>query len=446
MTAQNPQPKPMVRSLACPNCGGTVQMRSAGRSVSVVCIQCLCVLDASTAGLKVLQQFQARERYQPLIPLGTRGKMRGDPYEVIGFQVREMTADGVAYHWSEYVLFNPYKGFRYLTEYNGHWNDVLPIHVVPAVYGSSGGHQTASHLGESYKHFQSYEAVTTFVMGEFPWKVKVGERSSCNDYISPPRLLSSERTGNESVWSVGEYTPGETIWKNFQLKGSAPVAQGIFANQPSPEQGEVGKAWGRFVLWLLALLAVQLAWVVLHANKPVFEQSFSFTQQPTGENSFVTGMFDIPGRTSNVRVELRTDLNNDWAFFQLALINDETGQAFDFSRQVSYYHGSDSDGAWTEGKPQNTVVLGGVPAGRYYLRVEPEMDTSAPRVAPASLRYRIKVIRDVTTWPFFFIGALLLLLPPLWVTLRRGSFETKRWSESDYGGGGSSNSDSGSED
>ncbi len=31
--------------------------------------------------------------------------------------------EGVAYSWHEYVLFNPYKGFRYLTEYDGHWND-----------------------------------------------------------------------------------------------------------------------------------------------------------------------------------------------------------------------------------------------------------------------------------------------------------------------------------
>ena len=83
-----PGQKPNVKSLNCPNCGGTVQVRGMGRALNVVCIQCLSVLDATTPSLRVLQQFQAAERYQPLIPLGTRGKMRGDPYEVIGFQVR----------------------------------------------------------------------------------------------------------------------------------------------------------------------------------------------------------------------------------------------------------------------------------------------------------------------------------------------------------------------
>ena len=51
----------------------------------------------------------------PLIPLGTRGKIRGTDYEVIGFERRTIHVDGAAYSWHEYVLFNPFKGFRYLT-------------------------------------------------------------------------------------------------------------------------------------------------------------------------------------------------------------------------------------------------------------------------------------------------------------------------------------------
>ncbi|MGN7062052.1 DUF4178 domain-containing protein, partial [Neisseria sp. P0001.S006] len=67
----------------------------------------------------------------PLIPLGTRGKFHGDAYEAIGFQVRTIHVEGEAYSWAEYLLFNPFKGFRYLTEYNGHWNDVKPVKSLP---------------------------------------------------------------------------------------------------------------------------------------------------------------------------------------------------------------------------------------------------------------------------------------------------------------------------
>jgi hypothetical protein len=29
--------------------------------------------------------------------------------------VRSITVDDTSYYWDEYLLFNPYKGFRYLT-------------------------------------------------------------------------------------------------------------------------------------------------------------------------------------------------------------------------------------------------------------------------------------------------------------------------------------------
>jgi len=436
---QAKKPVPAVKSLSCPNCGGSVQMRGMGRSLTVVCIQCLSVLDATSPSLNVVQEFRSKERFQPLIPLGTRGKMHGTAYDVIGFQVRELTADGVAYTWAEYLLFNPYKGFRYLTEYNGHWNDVTTIRSLPNT-GKYGGRPSANYQGKLFKHFQHYDATTIFVMGEFPWKIRVGETVVCDDYIAPPRMLASEKTNHEVTWSLCEYTDGKTIWQNFGLKGNPPEAKGVFANQPGPVTEGIGKSWMRFLIWVSILIAVQVIFGAIHASKTVFSQRYSFTQQVgnAAENSFVTEIFELGGRTSNAEVTISTDLSNNWAFFNLALINAETGRALDFSRQVSYYSGRDSDGSWTEGKATDSVVLPSVEPGRYYLRVEPELDTSTPSVTPRSVRYQIKVVRDVTTWAYFFIGCLLLLIPPIWTSLRGGSCETRRWSESDYAGGGSS--------
>src|ERR1700683_528721 len=119
-----PIPAVSVRSLTCPGCGATVTVRSFGQAVNVVCGSCHSILDAQDPGVKILQQFAAAIKYQPLIPLGTRGKLRGVLYELTGFQRRETEVDGIKYSWGEYVLFNPFKGFRYLTEFDGHWNDV----------------------------------------------------------------------------------------------------------------------------------------------------------------------------------------------------------------------------------------------------------------------------------------------------------------------------------
>lgn len=186
-----PRPMPKVRSLACPNCGGTVEVRGLGRTLTVVCIQCLSVLDATTPSLQVIEQFRAKERFRPLIPLGTRGKLDGVLYEAIGMQVREMTADGVAYHWSEYVLFNPYRGFRYLTEYNGHWNLVTVLQALPLAT-MRGTRPIANFMGATYRHFQDYQAATIYVMGEFPGASTWANPSSAT--ISSPSAHALTRT------------------------------------------------------------------------------------------------------------------------------------------------------------------------------------------------------------------------------------------------------------
>src|SRR5579871_3005771 len=119
---------PQVRSLSCPGCGAPLALRSMGRAVTVVCGYCHSILDANDPQLRILQRFAAAtSEVPPLIPLGSRGKWRGTVYEVIGFQRRSATSDGETFSWHEYVLFNPYKGFRYFTEYNGHWNDAAAV-------------------------------------------------------------------------------------------------------------------------------------------------------------------------------------------------------------------------------------------------------------------------------------------------------------------------------
>ena len=58
---------------------------------------------------------------------------------------------------------------------------------------------------------------------------------------------------------------------------------------------------------------------------------------------------------------LDTNLDQDWAYFNLALINDTTGDAYDFGREVSYYH--DSDGS--EGSPKSSILIPAVAPGTY---------------------------------------------------------------------------------
>ena len=422
-----------IKGLNCPNCGGALTLRGFEHTLTIVCPQCLSILDAKDPNLQVLQKFADKTRLTVLIPLGSRGNWRGTVYEVIGYQQRTIQACGEQYSWSEYLLFNPYKGFRYFTEYNGHWNDVRTLRALPQAGFAMSVKPHVQYGGTSYTHFSTAQARTTYVLGEFPWQVRRGESVVAKDYIAPPKILSSESTTSETTWSIGEYVSGAEIWQAFKLPGTAPKPSGVFANQPSPLAQKSRELWGLSGTFLLAALALLLAGYVFSSDSEVFSEGYQY-RTGAQEASFVTPVFDLKGRTTNVEVSTRTSLYNNWIYINYALINSDTGQAWDFGREVSYYAGRDSDGSWSEGSTSDAVTIPNIPAGRYYLRVEPEL---APGASDA--HFSVEVRRDVPRSSWFWLIAFLLLIPPGFTTYRRFSFESQRWRESDYapsGGGG----------
>ena len=160
-------PVALSKALNCSSCGASLVMRAAGHSLTVVCDNCHSVLDAKDPSFQVLSKFEFQAGFKPIIPLGTRGKLRGLLFEVIGMQLRAIEVEGVSYFWSEYLLFNPYQGFRYLTEYDGHWNYVRTVPSLPDTTTSR--MKPAMKLrDEVYVLFQSARAKTTYGLGEFP--------------------------------------------------------------------------------------------------------------------------------------------------------------------------------------------------------------------------------------------------------------------------------------
>ncbi len=442
MSPAVPPPVVKVKTLYCPNCGGPVELRGFGYTLSVVCPQCHTVLDVSTPLVQILQRAEeAQRRIQPKIPLGTRGQLENVAWEVIGFQVRQIEVELVLYSWDEYLLFNPYYGFRYLSEYDGHWNFIRTLPMVPQTI--AGARPARRVGGVTYKHFQHSNATTIFVLGEFPWRAQHGDTATVDDFIAPPKLLSGERMEGEMVWSLGEYCTGEQIWKAFALPGRPDPAVGVYENQPSPHQGHAAVMWSTFWWLMVALAAVMLYFIVSARREVVYAERHTFSAaavQPApaepdtyskstgGEPSFVTPIFELKGHPSNVEIQIHTDLNNSWAYFNLALINQDTGHAWDFGRELSYYYGVDGGESWTEGSKSDSVTIPAVPSGHYYLRIEPETDPKQPW----TLIYDVSIRRDVPTYSFFLIAALLLMIPPIFSTMRIGAFEAARWRESDY--------------
>ena len=80
-------PVPATKALSCPSCGGTLNLRAAGYTVTVACQYCGSILDVARPEVRLITEYhQAAAEIE--IPLGTRGTLDGVEWEVIGYVQR----------------------------------------------------------------------------------------------------------------------------------------------------------------------------------------------------------------------------------------------------------------------------------------------------------------------------------------------------------------------
>ena len=384
------------------------------------------MLDAKDPEYRLIAQYEAR-RVVPAIPLGTRGRLGGEPFEVIGYLVR--TTVGEVFSWREYLLHSPTAGVRWLVEYQGHWVLTRTASGVPSLPAD----KVCEYLGVTYRHFQQAKAEVTVVVGEFPWTVRVGERAVVDDWIAPPLIISREATGQETTWSTGEYVEPDAVWAAFGLPGSPPARVGVGAAQPSPYRPHVRAMFLLAVGFLALAVLVHLVFAIGSQQRLVADLTGEYRPGARDAAPTLSEPFALDGRRSNVMVETSTTVSNNWVYFNFALVDEDTGHARHFGREVGYYFGRDSDGAWSEGASWDRTYLPSIPSGRYQLIVEPE--------GPTPVAWRVRVTRDVPRplWLWVAVGALVV--PPLAFAWRLGAFEHRRWQESDYASSGDDDDD-----
>ena len=118
----------------CPSCGGPFSILTPGLTASVACQYCGSTIDTTQPIFEILSKAEKKMKIKPLVPIGSRGTLFGTQWDVTGF-VRRSDITG-EYTWDEYLLFNPFKGFRWLTTYNGHWNYVEMMRIRPDIQGT----------------------------------------------------------------------------------------------------------------------------------------------------------------------------------------------------------------------------------------------------------------------------------------------------------------------
>lgn len=425
----------------CPSCGAPMQARSK-EILAVGCASCGAVVDTADQNHKLLSKALGNrdDKYLPRLPIGSKGRLEGKPVEVIGFLVKQSRIDGIAYDWREYLLAADgaeNRGtYRWLTEYNGHWNIADVLSNPPT---GSGAMELADVRwnGQNFKHFASTPVAEVIqVAGEFTWRVRRGESNRVVDYVAPPLLLSRESTANDLSWSQGLYVEPAVLAEAFKLPGKLPAPIGVFANQPNPWADSHQRVCKLF--WKLALLAIvlQLFFAFIAGGKQLLRQDLSFSPQ-MAEETLLTREFEIRDKPRKITVRNTASLDNNWIGLDLTLVNKATGAAWPATRELAYYYGSDGGESWSEGSRDDEVVFLNIPPGTYYLAVDPEMSPEKP----VAVRDTLEVFTGGAGWSNFIMAMLFLVVFPVFTRLRHAAFEARRWAESDHAPESSDDSD-----
>ncbi|MET0355263.1 MAG: DUF4178 domain-containing protein [Cellvibrio sp.] len=402
-----------TEALRCSGCGNAVTLRNPA-SLLVTCSSCGAANNVSASGKLVIAYSQSIEKLRLDLPLGSTGVLQGYSYEVIGFM--RLSSDGDS--WDEYLLYNPSQGVSWLVCAQGHWSFVwatsAPANVVADITFSF------IHKSKKFKHFAGYKAKVVAVLGEFYWQVKCGDTAECNDFIYPPYIMSSEKSAKEIVWSEGTYIEGSQIATAFNINEVKQKGDGI--NQPSPN------AFGYIAAFLISMALVVLVDMFVHPRPQTITFNSLDIANNTSTSELTSDPFEIKAPHSFFRIYANSNLRNDWAALEYRLTNQTTGETRIMNREVSYYYGSDSDGAWSEGSPGDEAVLDNVLAGTYVLEVSGETEARARPDIKINIQATHGEASSANFWLIFFV----LAIGPILAGIRKYLFERRRWDNSDH--------------
>ena len=414
-----------VRPITCPSCGGTLELQASGFSTLIVCLYCGSELDLVDPEVRLVAEH-AQAGADLLLPIGTRGTLRGIDWAVIGYLERN---DGWS-AWGEYLLFNPYEGYRWLIHQASGWSFGTPLMIQPGTPRSLSQEYDGTYFSKCFK-----EATNTvdYVLGEFYWQVKRGDQVDVNGYVSGQRMLSCEISGDEYEWTLEEFVSSSEVAEAFGIADSGQFPK--TGNHPLPHQPNPHSGLAKFMFGVAATVAAMALIFVLIFEGPTPRSSASLLagDAPSSRQAKIEP-FVIEGTSRPFTIRTSGEPgDNSWLDVEYVLTNLDTDESYIANQPIQYYYGRD----WKEDDRNGTIKLSSIPPGRYSLEAE-VIRPADERGARGFEDYTAKPV-DITAgpggifWSNYLILLLALFLPPIWVLMNAMSFEASRREDYDYG-------------
>lgn len=246
--------KEKARHFNCPRCAARVEIKLQ-TTQSLTCPSCGSIIDVSRGIGAELRAAEQDEPVKPLIALGKRGKFAGSNWQVVGFQHRMGVEDGddEYFGWDEYLLYHAQQGFQFLVNSSDGWSLVKTLTGAPQYRK---GAASATWNKQPFERLYSYQAETTYALGEFYWPVVRGQKTDNVDFargLDGVQLLNLEQSPRETNWSQGRKLAPETVAAAFGMTDQLALFKPRSSDSALPKFGCTPIIIGLVVLLLLAI-------------------------------------------------------------------------------------------------------------------------------------------------------------------------------------------------
>lgn len=416
------------RQLHCPECNNAITCCDPDHSIYFGCHDCNTFFKRDNGVIHVERKFAIASTYRrkPDIPIGSTGELNGRQYTVVGMMRKR--ADNEAAWWMEYCLTSPgIENYHILAEYNGHWTLIWKI-ADPENYDIEGYGKDAYDVvykltNRKYYKYAKYHFNIEYAVGEFDWDIL----AECNsqevtEYIDPPDIVVSEYQGDDSKWYQGTYIKPKDIAKAFGVEQSALPAKTGMGALEVPTFYSQRKPLLHFTILILIIISVaELTLSSLRPAKNVFSQDLTITTDTLGKVLPVrSSSFELNG-SAPLDFTLQSNVHNGWVELDVSLVNEATGQSWEFSKAIEYYAGVEDGESWSEGGQEQTAHLNPVPKGTYHLNIQPYAD------AGTNPYFSVRIDQDGYPTSNIIMFLLVLFAYPALQYLRRYYHENERW-------------------
>ena len=172
-----------------------------------------------------------------------------------------------------------------------------------------------------------------------------------------------------------------------------------------------GKLASVFIVW--GIIAFLTSW---YFNNFLEKKTYNFNPAEThssipgapenisAESSNLIGPINVQKRREVYEISLKANLfAQSWSFIEGEVLDEDKKYLFSFAKELGYYTGRDSEGAWIEHNDEYTIKVTFPQRGLYYLSFKTDSNRSPPSVAVTVTKKR------GSSLPHFWFGVFALI-------------------------------------